>query len=438
MGGVGAALAEHAFEHLFMECLGWDRISRTIIVTHGDVTLNLTAVAQKRGLMVFVCHTHRTVLANRHLLRCIQRQLRRSHHEHILIYYCETPRKQVWQWATTLADGRRILHREHPFFSNDPPKRLVERIERLSFSFEEEEQTTLPDVLNRVRDALSPDSELNLFAKYPSFAAESDRLAMAMKRGAPGALQAFVEFHIPLARHSSRMLIRWFAMDPDDAEQTAMIGLLEAARRFDPDRGYQFSTYAGFWIRNACQRYGLKWGLAIHVPVHYFWTCYKLSFEEARLIATYGDRDAREQFEQCMKEAGVTPKQWRHFCVAREVRRFSELDKSVLRSLDRPDESLPAVEDVAMARQDIGQALLMLHPRQARILRMRYGIGQPEHTLEEVGRKYKLTRERVRQIQEKSEKKLRQMLRGAEYTSTSSHKPLNKKALNTRIAGATK
>ena len=188
-----------------------------MIVTHRDVTLNLTAVAQKRGLTVFVCPTHRTILANRHLLRDIQRQLRRSHHEHILIYSCETPRKQVWQWATTMADGRRILHHEHPFFSSDPPKRLLERIELLSVSFEEEEKTTLPAVLNRVRAALLPDSEFNLFAKHPSYAAESDRLAMAVKCGEPGALQTFVEFHIPLARKSSRMLIRWFDMDAEDA-----------------------------------------------------------------------------------------------------------------------------------------------------------------------------------------------------------------------------
>ncbi len=151
----------------------------------------------------------------------------------------------------------------------------------LTVSLQEEEQTTLPDVLDRVRVALLPDSELNLFAKHPSYAAESDRLAMAMKRGEPGARFRRSSSSTCRWRHSSRMLIRWFEMDPDDAEQTAMIGLLEAARRFDPDRGYQFSTYAGYWIRNACQRrYGLEWGLPFHVPTHYFWSCYKLEFIE--------------------------------------------------------------------------------------------------------------------------------------------------------------
>ncbi len=304
----------------------------TTAVTRHDATLQLTTVAQKRGFTVFHCPAHRTVLANRPFLHDVQRQIRRSHHEHILIYSCETPRKQVWQWATTLADGRRILHREHPFFSSDPPKRLIERIEGLTVSFQDEEQTTLPDVLHRVRTALLPDSELNLFARYPTYAAQSDRLAMAMKRGEPGALQVFVKFHIPLARKSSRMLIRWFDMDPEDAEQTAMIGLLEAARRFDPDRGYQFSTYAGYWIRNACQRYGLEWGLPLHVPTHYFWTCYKLEFIETELLAAHGQYEARRRFAEELEEAGVSPEQWRHYQLARHFCRFSEMDRRQRRS----------------------------------------------------------------------------------------------------------
>ncbi len=416
MGGIGACLAEHAFDHLFIECLGWDRVRSTATVTHRAVTLNLTAVAQKRGLTVFICPTHRTVLANRRLLRDIQCQLRKSYHEHILIYSCETPRKQVWQWATTMAGGRQILHREHPFFSDDPPQRLLHRIEGLSVSMQEEERTTLPDVLNRVRTALLPDSELNLFAKYPSYAAESDRLAMAMKRREPGSLQAFVTFHIPLARHSSRMLIRWFHMDPEDAEQTAVIGLLEAARRFDPDRGFQFSTYAGYWIRNACQRFGMKWGMPIHVPVHYFWACYKLAFTETRLIATYGEHDAREHFEREMKIAGVSPKQWRHFSVARHLSCFSEMDKRERNKLDKPDESSPAAEEKRPGGDDIERALQSLHPRQTKILKLRYGIGRPEHTLQEVADLLGLTRERIRQIQAKAEQKLIQILRRTDQT----------------------
>jgi RNA polymerase sigma factor (sigma-70 family) len=411
MVGIETALAAHAFEHLFIECLGRDRLRATTAIANNGTTLNLTSVAQKRGFTVFHCPAHRTVLANRRLLRDVQRQLRRSHHEHILIYSCDTPRKQVWQWATALADGRGILHREHPFFSSDPPKRLVERLEGLTVSLQEEEQTTLPDVLNRVRVALLPDSELNLFARNPSYAAESDRLAMAMKRGEPGSQQAFVQFHMPLARHSSKMLVRWFNMDPDDAEQTAMIGLMEAARRFDPERGYQFSTYAGYWIRNACQRYGLEWGLPLHVPTHYFWTCYKLEFIETELLAAHGQYEARRRFAEELEDAGISPEQWRHYQLARHFCRFSELDRRQAAKLDRPDRSpMDAIEEDA-ARQTVERALASLHPRHALVLKLRYGIGQPECTLQEIAERLDLTRERVRQIQMAAEKKLIRFLR---------------------------
>ncbi len=410
MGGVVAALAEHAFEHLFIECLGWDRLRATSAVTWHDATLRLTTVAQKRGFTVFHCPAHRTVLANRPLLRDVQRQIRHSHHEHILIYSCETPRKQVWQWATALADGRRILHREHPFFSSDPPKRLIERIEGLTISFQEEEQTTLPDVLHRVRTALLPDTELNLFARYPTYAARSDHLAMAMKREEPGAFQAFVEFHLPLARKSSRMLIRWFAMDQEDAEQTAIIGLLAAAQRFDPDRGYQFSTYAGHWLRNACQRYGLRWGLPLHVPPHYYWSCYRLEFIKAKLIAVHGELDSRIHFAKVLEKEGVSAKQWRHYQLARTFSRFSEIDRHQLVKLDCHTRSPSQAIESDETQQIVEYALACLDPRDAQILKLRYGIGGAECTLQEVADLLGLTRERVRQIQFVAEKKLRHIL----------------------------
>lgn len=417
MGGVVAALAEHAFEHLFIECLGWDRLRATTSFAHNGTALNLTSVAQKRGFTVFHCPAHRTVLANRPLLRDVQRQIRRTHHEHILIYSCETPRKQVWQWATMLPGGRKLLHREHPFFSGDPPKRLIERIEGLTVEIHEEEQTALTDVLARVRKALLPDSELNLFARRPRYTTQSDSLAMAMKRGEPGAMQAFVEFHMPLARKASRMLVRWFGMDPEDAEQTAMIGLLEAARRFDPERGFQFSTYAGYWIRNACQRYGLEWGLPIRVPTHLFWPCYRMSFVEARLLATCGDQEARLKFEQGLSEVGITVEQWTLFRRVRRVECFSQIDKKC-----RPQVGAPNGDDAAFRnacererREAIQEALMQLKRRQARIVSLRYGLEGREHTLEEVGNLLGITRERVRQIQVKAEQKLQHLLPLAGY-----------------------
>jgi RNA polymerase sigma factor (sigma-70 family) len=328
VGGIEAALAEHAFEHLFIECLGWDRARSRVSIELQGVKFEIAAVAQKRGFTVFLCPTDRTVLANRALLRKIQQLLRKAHHEHILIHHCPTPRKQVWQWATMIGEQRQILHREHPFFSDDPPPRLLERVRGLEVSFQQEDETMLVDVLHRVRTALLPDSEFNLFARYPKYAEQSDRLAMAMRRGESGAFSAFVELHMPLAKHASRMLVRWFGMDVDDAEQTAMIGLIEATRRFDPERGFQFSTYAGYWLRQACQRYGLLWGLPIRMPPHLFWPCYRLTFTRIKLIATHGECEKVEsQFEQELAAAGISRETWDTFCAARHMGFFSDLSQ---------------------------------------------------------------------------------------------------------------
>ena len=106
---------------MFTECLGWERANSTIEVVVDGKPVVLESVAVKRGLVVFLCHVHRTSLANRGLLRRIQRELVKRHHEHIVIYASEQPLKQVWQWAVHLEDGRKIRHREHPFLSSKPP-----------------------------------------------------------------------------------------------------------------------------------------------------------------------------------------------------------------------------------------------------------------------------------------------------------------------------
>ena len=201
LGNIKSSLASHKLTPLFVEDLGWDRVRASeYTFLDGNVAL---AVAQKRGFMVFACEVHRTDLANRGLLRRHQRELRKQYHEHILIHYCQTPPKQVWQWVTSVGEGRRVMHREHPFFSADPPPRLLERLDGLAIPIEQEEQTTLVDVLDRVRAALLPDSELNLFARKPWYAKQSDRLAMDLKAGKPGAFGEFVEFHLPLARKAT-------------------------------------------------------------------------------------------------------------------------------------------------------------------------------------------------------------------------------------------
>ena len=431
MENINTSLAQQRFANLFIEQLGWDR-PRAHALKFADEHV-ASAVAQKRGFMVFVCEVYRTDLASRALLRRHQRELRKQYHEHILIHYCEKPCKQVWQWVTSVGEERRILHREHPFFSNDPPPRLLERLEGLAIPIEQEERTTLVDVLDRVRAALLPDSELNLFAQKPWYAKQSDRLAMELKAGRPGAFGEFVEFHLPLARRASRMLVRWFGMEKDDAEQTAMIGLLEAAKRFDPERGFQFSTYARFWLRSASQRFGLEWGLPIHIPNHIFWPCYRLNFVRNELIAAHGSFEAESYFAAELANAEISPEQWHSFFQAKHLDCFSEIPRRERPTLiDHHD--TPSSEHVAISiefENAIHAAIETLKPRQQLILKMRYGIGDSAHTLQQVADHLGITRERVRQIQSKAEEMLANKLRsqGLEPLPSRSTDPNSEKSI---------
>ena len=108
--------------------------------------------------------------------------------------------QQVWQWAIRLPDGRKVRHREHPFLSACPPGRFLNRLQGLRFTLDEEENASLVQTLERVQHVLDTAADLNLFARYPSYAERSDELARAMLTGDQQALHRFVVFHMPLAR----------------------------------------------------------------------------------------------------------------------------------------------------------------------------------------------------------------------------------------------
>jgi RNA polymerase sigma factor (sigma-70 family) len=203
-------------------------------------------------------------------------------------------------------------------------------------------------------------------------------------------------------------------MDRDDAEQVAMIGLIEAAKRFDPDLGYQFSTYAFYWIRQACQRHGLLYGLPIHIPDNLFWHCNRLDLTEEELQKRHGLAGAAWRMaEEIEQTGGTVPEFWTYYRLARHLKRAADLphhQRIALNPCDQPTD--PA--DLARAeeqRQAIIAELDKLDSREALVLRKRYGFGGPEQTLEEVAGPLNLTRERIRQLQVRAETLLRERLR---------------------------
>jgi RNA polymerase primary sigma factor len=193
------------------------------------------------------------------------------------------------------------------------------------------------------------------------------------------------------------------------------IGLMKAVERFDPAKGGKLSTYAALWIRQQIRRALASQGKTIRLPVHVADRIYRLSQVELRLRGELG-RDATD--EELADELNTT------------VLRLARLRRAAARpaSLDAPlgedatstvaevvaDENSPTPFEQLQERTEtalVRQLVERLSEREAKILRFRFGLdnGQ-EQTLETVGRKLKLTRERIRQLQNIALQKLRQML----------------------------
>ncbi|MGO9839551.1 MAG: sigma-70 family RNA polymerase sigma factor [Polyangiaceae bacterium] len=299
---------------------------------------------------------------------------------------------------------------------------------------EGEEQGFLASRLDELRETeidLTVDPSLDSLRLYlqaigrvPLLSAEEEVcLAKRIERGEVAAKQQMIEANLRLVVSIAKGYVGR-GMTFLDLIQEGSLGLIRAVEKFDYRRGYKFSTYATWWIRQSVTRSIADKGRTIRIPVHMTERLNNVVYTERALIQRLGrDPTAAEIAAELECSTGEV----------REVLRMAQQPVSLEKPIGDEEDSALAdfVEDATAAspfdlaaeelrRQSVGRVLASLPRREREVLEMRYGItGDRVRTLDEVGRAFNITRERVRQIESRTLKKLQALPEAQELREAS-------------------
>ena len=282
------------------------------------------------------------------------------------------------------------------------------------------EDTPIDTINLSVPDGVSSDDPVRLYlkeiGKYPLLTTEEE-IALA-KQIAEGTPEEQAEAKKKLSEANLRLVVsiakRYVGrgMQFLDLIQEGNLGLIKAAEKFDYTKGYKFSTYATWWVRQAITRAIADQARTIRIPVHMVETINKLIRVNRQLAQELG-RDPTPA--EIAKEMGISESKVREIIkiaqepVSLETPIGEEEDSHLGDFIE--DENAPAPAEVAsnaMMREQLQEVLHTLTPREEKVIRLRFGLEDGQaHTLAEVGKEFNVTRERIRQIEAKALRKIR-------------------------------